>query len=243
MLVIHSYSTDFQWTRDLDNAVRETFAAHDDGFTSVRSEFLDMKQQASEDYFFALAQFLAAKHAGRSFDLLIVADNLALEFLKRYRDAIFGAVPTVFTGINEYTPSITTGLSHVTGVAEDLSVHETISFARETMDGDTLFVFGDGTVTTQRNMISVERAITDLSITRDVQIYPEITISSLREIATEIDRDDIVVLVGSVLTDDGRVADFEYAGRVVAQSSRSGVYVVGFLYRYRRRRWKTCQWA
>ncbi len=226
VLVIHSYSTDFQWTRDLDNAVRETFAARDDGFTSVRSEFLDMKQHNSEDYFFALAQFLAAKHAGRTFDLLIVTDNLALEFLRRYRDAIFGPVPTVFTGINEYSPALTAGLSNVTGVAEDLSVHDTIALARETMRGDTMFVFGDGTVTAQKTVISVERAIADLSIERDVRIFTAITIGSLREIAGEIDPDDIVVLIGSVLTDNGAVADFAYAGRVVADAVPAPVFTL-----------------
>jgi hypothetical protein len=95
VLVIHSYGTDFQWTRDMDAAIRATLQADPFDYAAVFSEYLDAKYHTSDEYFAARAEMLAVKYAGWSFDAIIVTDNLALEFVKRYRDGLFGPIPTV----------------------------------------------------------------------------------------------------------------------------------------------------
>jgi len=224
VLILHSYSTDFRWTRDLDATIRESFLRYREGATVIESEFLGTKLHNSQDYFYAVARFLATKHAGRRFDVIIVTDNLALEFLRSFRNSVFGAVPTVFAGINEYEPSLAGGLSLVTGVAEDLSVRETIEFALDRMNGDRVFVFGDGTVTSVRNVVTVMRALEELEATEELTLRSPITLGVLREISVGIRPDDVVILVGSITDDGGQVIDFERAGRIVSSLSPAPVF-------------------
>ncbi len=199
--------------------IREGFLRYREGTTVIESEFLGTKHHNSPDYFYTVARFLSAKHAGRQFDVIIVTDNLALEFLRSFRNSVFGAVPTVFAGINEYEPSLVDGLSLVTGVAEDLSVRETIEFALNKMEGNRVFVFGDGTVTSVQNVVSVQRALKEIKAVEEVTLRSPITQGSFREIASAINPKDIVILVGSNTDDDGRVIDFEQAGRIVSTPS------------------------
>jgi len=41
------------------------------------------------------------KYKNINFDLILSSDNNALDFLKKYRDTIFGDVPVSFSGVNE----------------------------------------------------------------------------------------------------------------------------------------------
>lgn len=224
VLIIHSYSTDFQWTRDLDASIRDTLMSGMENNVSVQSEFLDMKRYTSADYLDAAARFLATKHAGRSFELLIVTDNLGLSFLTRYRDAVFGPVPTVFTGINDFQEELVGELENVTGVAEDLSIRETIAFAMQTMPGDTVAIVGDGTVTTERNISVVRAALTALDWDGSVQTYNPLSSDQLSLLSRTIEPTDIVLLVGSILDSNGDLIDFSVAGSLVAAASPAPVF-------------------
>jgi ABC-type uncharacterized transport system substrate-binding protein len=119
----------------MDAAIRATLQADPFDYAAVFSEYLDAKYHTSDEYFAARAEMLAVKYAGWSFDAIIVTDNLALEFVKRYRDGLFGPIPTVFAGINDYMPAMTEGLSAVTGVPEQVSAAETLDLALELFPG------------------------------------------------------------------------------------------------------------
>lgn len=224
VLVLHSYSTDFQWTRDLDSSIRNTLLSGMNNAVSVQSEFLDMKRYHSADYLDAAARFLAAKHAGRSFDLLIVTDNLGLSFLSQYRDAVFGSVPTVFAGINDFQQDLLGGLDNITGVAEDLSIRETIAFAMKTMPGDTVVVIGDGSVTTDRNVGLIHKALAELDWNGSVQTFNPLSSVELSVLSRTIDPTDLVFLVGPVVDSKEDVIDFPLAGSLVADASPAPVF-------------------
>jgi two-component sensor histidine kinase len=225
VLVIHSYGTDFQWTRDMDAAIRATLQADPFDYAAVFSEYLDAKYHTSDEYFAARAEMLAVKYAGWSFDAIIVTDNLALEFVKRYRDGLFVRFRTVFAGINDYMPAMTEGLSAVTGVPEQVSAAETLDLALELFPGGRLFVIGDGTLTSRINLGTLERALLRYQDPPVMDARIAIGESEVVELAAEIQAGDIVILIGSILEDDGTVADFWRAGSIVSEIIPVPVFV------------------
>ena len=62
-------------------------------------------------------------------DLVMVSDNAALEFVLEQRDRLFPNTPIVFCGINSFTPSMIVNRRGITGVAEDMSIIETVDLA------------------------------------------------------------------------------------------------------------------
>jgi two-component sensor histidine kinase len=226
VLVLHSYGTDFQWTRDLDAGVRDVLQQHPEEYVVVASEFLNGKDHSDQEYLESLARHLAVKYEGREFDVLIVTDNLALSFVQEYRDEIFGTVPTVFAGINDYEPALTAGLSNITGIPEEVSIEETLRLAFSFSPGGRLLVLGDGTLTYRRNEAVLLRALERIDHSHRVEIYPEATISQVERLSRGIEPTDVVLLAASIVEADGAVADFRRAGTIVSDLMPVPVYVM-----------------
>ncbi len=226
VLVIHSYGTDFQWTRDMDAGIREILHADPFDYAAVFSEYLDSKYHTTPSYFAAQAELMAAKYDGWTFDVLVVTDNRALEFVRRYRDRIFGEVPTVFAGINDYTPELTEGLTQVTGVPEEVQMDRTLNMAFALFPEGRLFVLGDGTLTYQRNRAILDRTIAAMDDPPETRVYDAITIRGLERVAAQVRPGDVVFLASSVLEDDGSVADFWRAGAIVSRAMPVPVFVM-----------------
>jgi two-component sensor histidine kinase len=224
VLVIHSYGPDYQWTRDLDKGIRDTVRAGREETVAVHSEFLDTKYHSSPEYFAATAEFLSDKYAAWNFDVLVVTDNLALEFIRTYRDAVFGPVPTIFTGINFYEPILVEGLYNVTGVEEHLDFGPTFELAFSLQKGDNIWVLGDGTVTAHRNLMLIERALRELGSTRRTRIYPDVAVEDVVAIADLVSPDDVVFLVASIRDGSGRLLPFDAAGSIVAREMPAPVF-------------------
>lgn len=224
VLIVHSYSTDFLWTRDFDNAIRESVLSATENTAIIESEFLGMKRHNSPMYFDAAARFFAAKYAGIEFDLIFVTDNLGLSFMRKYRDSVFGPVATVFAGINDFQPELIAGMEKITGVAEDLSILETVAFALGAMSGQTVFILGDGTVTADRNVHLIRQALDQLGWVGGVQRLDPLYIRDLGNFSSTIGEDDIVFLAGLIRDEHGTIVDTVQAGNLISQASPAPVF-------------------
>ena len=225
VLVIHSYGTDFQWTRDLDTGIRQVLQADPEDYAAVYSEYLDSKYHTSEEYFAARAAMLQEKYQDWDFDVLIVTDNIGLEFVRQYRDTVFGELPTVFAGINRYEPALVEGLTKVTGIPEQVSAAETLSLVLSLFPEGRLIILGDGTVTYRRNEALFRDAVATLDANRELLIFPELKLDQLPLLAADLRDGDVVFLASSVLEVDGRLADFWRAGALVSAAVPVPVFV------------------
>lgn len=128
ILVLNSYNIGYDWSdeelKGLDTALNKAFARHE-----LFIEHLDTKKFHDKRHFPHLADLLEAKYRDARLDLVIAMDNAALEFAARYRQRLFPGVPLVFCGINDYEPSMISGQSRITGVAEHHDFAGTLALA------------------------------------------------------------------------------------------------------------------
>lgn len=147
VLVLHSYSVSFSWTETQDRRIREILASDTEDVV-VASEFLDTKRHSTDTMFPHMQRQLAQKYPKDWPDVVIVTDNNALNFILPRRARLFPGVPLVFSGVNNFSPSLIEGYSDVTGVAEDLDFMRTVSLIKrmfpQTRD---VYVLSDMTVT------------------------------------------------------------------------------------------------
>jgi PAS domain S-box-containing protein len=110
---------------------------------------MDTKRYYGEGYFQKLYETLAEKYRRERFDVVIVADNDAFEFVRRrYNQELFRSLPVVFCGINNYKDSMLAGFDRFTGVVEDTDVNSTIEIALKLHPMAKRFVVvGDRTTT------------------------------------------------------------------------------------------------
>lgn len=128
VLLLNSYDQRMTWVRNLTEAVEEELKPQENRL-HLHVENLDTKEFHHPEYFDRLEDLFRTKYVGERFDLILASDNNAYDFLRARRDRIFGPVPVVFSGVNNFAPSQLEGLSDFTGVAEVFSAKETVETA------------------------------------------------------------------------------------------------------------------
>jgi two-component sensor histidine kinase len=217
VLVLHSYGLDFKWTLDVDAAIREVLEHDPESTTTVHSEVLDAKYHSSSAYMDELASFMEEKYRTWSFDVIIVSDNFALEFVKYARERLWPSVPLVFAGINDYSPELVAGMEKTTGVAEELSVDRTIEEIRRLFPNrGRVLILSDRTATSDQNVSLVLDAVADSELVPSV--HHPVTLESLERLEREAGGDTVALLVGLVRNEAGTPLDFHRSGMHVSRT-------------------------
>ncbi|MDB4335118.1 HAMP domain-containing histidine kinase [bacterium] len=98
ILIINSYHIGYQWSDEMIKGVSSTLDSASNVF--YYTEFMDSKRFLSYELFSYFYSYLNSKYSAIPFDLLIVTDNNALDFVLQYEDStLFKEKPTVFAGI------------------------------------------------------------------------------------------------------------------------------------------------
>ncbi len=92
-------------------------------------EYMDMKRNDEKEIFPALCRLFHSKYRNVDMDVIIVSDNYAFEFSRSFCRTIFGDVPIVFCGVNNFLEEMIKGHPLITGIIENLPVARTIDLA------------------------------------------------------------------------------------------------------------------
>jgi two-component system cell cycle sensor histidine kinase/response regulator CckA len=143
VLILNSYHQGFKWT---DDNVRGIISALKpiSGETRIFIEYMDTKWVRNDLYFQELRHILKHKYSRIRFDLIISSDNDAFDFLRDYRDEVFGRIPVVFNGVNYFKDSDLAGKTLFTGLSETADLRESLELAlRLHPSAKRIFVIGD----------------------------------------------------------------------------------------------------
>lgn len=99
VLIINSYHKGLQWTDDIVIGINKGLNELSDA-KEIHIEYLDSKRHFDKKYFKSYYDLFKVKYKNKNFDLIIVSDDFALDFMLEYRDSLFGEVPVTFCGIN-----------------------------------------------------------------------------------------------------------------------------------------------
>ncbi len=127
ILLVQSYHRGYKWSDDISKVLEEKFGNRDD--TSLTTVYMDTKRVANDAYFDKLIDLYDEQFKGRKFDLVIVADNNALDFVTRYHEHLFKGLPVVFLGINNFDEAMVyenNMRTYMTGVAENVDIKKNI---------------------------------------------------------------------------------------------------------------------
>ena len=127
ILLIHSYHRGYKWSDDISKVFEKKY--ENGANTSLTTVYMDTKKIATPTYFDRLFDLYDEQFKGRRFDLVVAADNNALEFVIRYHEHLFKDLPVVFLGINNFDESMiyeNNMRQYTTGVAENVDIAKNI---------------------------------------------------------------------------------------------------------------------
>ena len=104
VLLLHSYHKGYIWTDDISKTIENNFSKHKD--IELTTVFMDTKRIDDSSYLSSLAKLYKQQFEGRIFDLVIVSDNTAFDFIIKYHDYLFKDIPVLFCGINNFDKSL-----------------------------------------------------------------------------------------------------------------------------------------
>lgn len=121
VLILNSYHQGYKWTDDeVRGIVNGLFPEQDN--IKIYIEYMGTKWNFSSDYLKELGVLYKKKFKQTGFNVIISTDDDAFNFLKKYRDVVFGRVPVIFCGLNWVTPEKLRGMESVTGVNETTDI-------------------------------------------------------------------------------------------------------------------------
>ncbi|HOR45986.1 MAG TPA: ABC transporter substrate binding protein [Spirochaetota bacterium] len=116
ILVVNSYHKGYLWSDRIMEGIDSVFASINDSVAYY--EYLDTKRNSSPEYMEYLKKVFLLKYSKNDFNIIILSDDNAFNFILQFRNTIFKNVPIVFCGINNYDPSMIKGYADITGIAE-----------------------------------------------------------------------------------------------------------------------------
>ena len=226
VLVLHSYHAGLYWTDDIMAGIREVFALQPIPH-QVYVEYMDSRRNESPEYLSQiLDDFLTRKLKDKRFDLILLSDNDALNFIRHHRRDLFAGVPIIFCGINNFTPSLIEGMGGVTGVAEMPEVGKTIALALNLHpQTEEIIVIGRTEwATGPLNYEPFHAAARDLEGTIPVTFWNDVPLEELQSRLPRLGTHHLVFLASEVKTASGQTLSFVDSVRKVREVSTMPLY-------------------
>ncbi len=168
VLILNSYHRGYDWSDAEMSAIEDIFSAKRPD-VNLFFEHLDAKRipwtPARQD---VIAEALAAQYRGVNFSAIIVADDIAYQFMLSRRDEIFPGVPVVFCGVNYFDPAEIASRPWVTGVVQSVDFGANVRTIRSIIPSvRKIWVLVDGSITGRAYRRAFE---SDTTIPADIQV-------------------------------------------------------------------------
>ncbi len=231
VLIVNSYHSGLSWTDSVMDGIRETFAVS--GYDiQLSAEYLDARRYVDPDRARKIRELVILKLKGTAPSLIMASDNAALEFLLQNRDLLFQNTPIVFCGINNFNSTMISKYHGITGVAEDVSIIETVDLAlRFHPKTRKVIVIGRTTVAADKaNRDSFVAALPTLPPRIKVTFWDDIPIPELKARIGKLQDDAILFLNGLITDETGRQLMYGETTKWISRQSPVPVYSLWDVY-------------
>lgn len=145
ILILHSYSQEYDWTKLQHNAFVQRLNRFPDIHSEISSEYMDTKRvKLTPEYERFFAGYLKRKYTDYKPDAIYTTDDNALKFYMAHKSELFGNVPVFFSGINDSSLRDSLNIHEYTGVYETKDIGPNIElikqFSPQTRD---IWIVGD----------------------------------------------------------------------------------------------------
>lgn len=129
VLFLNSYHNGYHWSDGLLEGVRSVLK-NSEHKIDLQIEYMDAKKFNYSDISPDLLSLYKKKFKDEIFDVIVISDNDALNFINKNGNQLFPGVPVIFCGVNDLTLSDITS-KNITGVVEVFDFIATIEVAKK----------------------------------------------------------------------------------------------------------------
>lgn len=185
VLHINSYHHGYEWSDEIFHGIRSGLAGSEKYKVDLQVEYMDTKKYLYDPVNISLFKLYQEKFKNEEFDVIIVSDNHAYNFVIEHREALFKDIPLVFCGMNNYEQTdVSSG--NLTGIVENFDLVRTLEIARKLHPNKTkMVVVGDQSMTGR----SIEQQVYTMLRKYDARLEVEFWFKlSLEETKQKVER-------------------------------------------------------
>ncbi len=225
ILLLNSYHQNFSWNEAIFEGLVDVLRPKETGIV-LHVENMDTKRvEFSDRYARQLRDVYEHKYRGMKLDLIMVTDNNAFEFMRRYQNDLFPDVPVVFCGVNNYTADLVADFPLFTGVAENADVKGTLWWALNLHPRTRLiYIINDQTPSGKAITTAIRQNLVEFKADIEVRYSEDMDIAALLKEVKALP-DDTLILYGVFNRDkSGRFYDTTEGISLIASWAKAPVY-------------------
>jgi PAS domain S-box-containing protein len=230
IFVLHSYHKGLAWTDSEDAGILSVLRKRDD--VEVYTEYMDTKRVADARHYAVLTELFRKKYGHIKFDVIILSDEDAYDFMLRQHDTLFPKVPVVFCGVNFFDAATIEGhRDFYTGVVEAYDVRNTIRAALK-LHPDTyrIIVINDRSATGLANKKILNEVMPEFENRLKVVYLDDLDMTDLLKQVKSLTHGDIILLMTFNRDHSGRVFVYDDSISLVAREASVPMYGVWDFY-------------
>jgi PAS domain S-box-containing protein len=226
VLLLHSYHKGYKWSDNISKAIEKKFSTFDN--IELTTLYMDTKRVLSPEYLKKLAELYKIQLANRKFDLIIVSDNAAFNFVINYHDYLFPKLPVLFCGINNFDRAFldeNNMQKYMTGVVEQVDVEknfELISQLHPKMKN--LIIINDRSNTGYALKRDLRPIIKKYKNKFNIEYIDQLDIKSLKERVKHLDKNDILLFLLLFKDKTGKHFTYKQGIKEIRSISKNPIY-------------------
>ncbi|MBN1922683.1 MAG: GAF domain-containing protein [Anaerolineae bacterium] len=236
ILVLNAYNQGLSWSDNIVRGITSVLnpaasegAAPPSGAAAVELylEYMDTKRLVPDAaYYERLYELYKQKYHGVKFDVIIVADNDAFNFMLEYHDRLFPDVPVVFCGVNLFEDVMLEGKrTQFTGVVESVDVRATLDVAlAQRPQTREILVVNDGTTTGLVYSRLFREVAQDYEDRVNFVYYENTDVRALEVALRNLTEDNLVLLILFNRDRSQRFYTYEQAIDLIYANTKAPIY-------------------
>ena len=223
VLYLNSYHNGYKWSDSLLEGVR-TVLNNSNYKVDLQIEYMDAKKfhyDTLKENHFALFK---EKFVGETFDIVVISDNDALNFVNQYREELFPGVPVVFCGINDLMEA-DLGTGNITGVVEVYDLVATLNVAKKLHPKrDRVIVLIDNSTAGVTIRRQAEKIIEQTDTGLKVEFWIQLSLEEAQQRVSHLPDDTFLFIAPYYQTINGRFYTSEEVSEAIYRHSTVPIY-------------------
>ncbi|RQD77622.1 MAG: response regulator [Desulfonatronospira sp. MSAO_Bac3] len=201
---LNSYHDGYAWSDDIREGIRHRF--QESGHrVEIQMEYMDTKVFHRPGVTKRLLELYREKYSNEEYDIVIVSDDDALDFMLDYGDELFPGLPIVFCGIN-YLEEELLDRERTTGIVENFNVKRTLELALSIhQDKNRMVVIGDESTTGIAIKGQIKEAIPDFQGRLDFEFWTQYSLDEIADKVKDLPQDTLVYFIPFFYSAGGQV--------------------------------------